>query len=612
MQNSNNPNFNSKKEKISNNTWNIDMILLDKDKEIINLSKINRDLNKKINQINNNIENKDMDILTLKTEISSLELEKKSHISKIDKLNEKIKNLLNELNKRDEQIKSISISTDKKLEEINSAFNNHLIDYSNVLFQSQNLEREVSDLNIKLQDRENKISNFQKIISDLKNENEKILSNNNQENINGKKNIIDYTISNTENITLISKSLNKNDIKEKNIETILRENNILNLIQFFKIQNEKMENFLIKNQKNNSIEKRKSNGFGDSNNIETLKNNFEILLKKIIEFKYNPQFITLNKENSSEIISNKINESELENTQLNSYLIKLKENINQLCEQYINNFNNFINQNIPVMFDNISIPEIKILDEPIKNLKNMINYQDFLFNLLINKPISNLISPKKTENGDKNNDLFDISQSNNSNNSEKNELQNKLTIISDLLQESNKCLAKSQEENKELLERNQALELKINMMNINPLENKNSLNNISLSNPNEKKKQMLIQELEIKDLQVKSLEKLLNQLTYGNKENFAPYKGKIISKEKYNELINVNLLDKSFQKNDKYEKELNQFLNRLNRDFIIDHNGIKYFSKENSFNESIVTGSANYIDESIQNLDFFGKIFKKN
>ena len=373
-----------------------------------------------------------------------------------------------------------------------------------------------------------------------------------------------------------------------------------------------MENFLLKNQKNNIIEKRKSNGFGDSNNIETLKNNFEILLKKIIEFKYNPQFITLNKENSSEIISNKINESELENTQLNSYLIKLKENINQLCEQYINNFNNFINQNIPVMFDNISIPEIKILDEPIKNLKNMINYQDFLFNLLINKPISNLISPKKTENGDKNNDLFDISQSNNSNNSEKNELQNKLTIISDLLQESNKCLAKSQEENKELLERNQALELKINMMNINSLENKNSSNNISLSNPNEKKKQMLIQELEIKELQVKSLEKLLNQLTYGNKENFAPYKGKIISKEKYNELINVNLLDKSFQKNDKYEKELNQFLNRLNRDFIIDHNGIKYFSKENSFNESIVTGSANYIDESIQNLDFFGKIFKKN
>ena len=36
---------------------------------------------------------------------------------------------------------------------------------------------------------------------------------------------------------------------------------------------------------------------------------------------------------------------------------------------------------------------------------------------------------------------------------------------------------------------------------------------------------MLIQELEIKDIQVKSLEKLLNQLTYGNKENFAPYKG---------------------------------------------------------------------------------------
>ena len=611
MQNSNNPNFYSKKEK-SSNTWNIDMILLDKDKEIINLSKINRDLNKKINQINNNIENKDMDILTLKTEISSLELEKKSHISKIDKLNEKIKNLLNELNKRDEQIKSISISTDKKLDEINSAFNNHLIDYSNVLFQSQTLEREVSDLNIKLQDRENKISNFQKIIADLKNENEKLFSNNNQEIINGEKNIVDYTISNTETITFKSKSFEKNDNKENNIEKKLRENNILNLIQFLKIQNEKMENYLIKNEKNNSIEKRKSNGFGDSNNIETIKNNFEILLKKIIEFKSNPQYITLNQENNSEININKINEIDLENKQLKSYSIQLKENINELCEQYINNFNNFFTQNIPLMFDHISIPEIQILEEPIENLKNMINYQDFLFNLLINKPISNLISPKKTENGDKNNDLFDISQSNNSNNSEKIELKNKLTIISDLLQESNKCLAKSQEENKELLERNHALELKLNMMNSNPLDNKNSSNNNNLSNPNETKKQMLIQELEIKDLQVKSLEKLLNQLTYGNKENFAPYKGKIISKEKYNELINDNLIDSSFQKNDKYEKELNQFLNRLNRDFIIDNNGIKYFSKENSFNESIVTGSANYIDESIQNLDFIGKIFKKN
>jgi len=611
MQNSNSSNFNSKKEKI-NNTWNIDMILLDKDKEIINLSKMNRDLNKKIHQINKNIENKDMDILTLKTEISSLELEKKSHISKIDKLNEKIKNLLSELNKRDEQIKSISISTDKKLDEINSAFNNHLQDYSNVLFQSQNLEREINDLNIKLKDRENKINNFQKIISELKNENEKLLSYNKQENINGKINIVDYTISNTENITFVPDSLNNNDNKENNSEKIIRENNCLNLIQFLKIQNEKMENFLLKNQKNNIIEKRKSNGFGDSNNIETLKNNFEILFKKIIDIKYNPQNITLNQDNNSEILNNNINENEFENKQLNSYVIQLKENINELCEQYINNFNNFFNQNISLMYDNISIPEIQILNEPIENLKNMINYQDFLFNLIVNRPISNLISPKKNENGDKNNDLFEISQSNNSNNSEKIELKNKLTIISELLQESNKCLAKSQEENKELLERNQALELKINMMNINSLENKNSSNNINLSNSNEKKKQMLIQELEIKDLQVKSLEKLLNQLTYGNKENFAPYKGKIISKEKYNELINVNLIDKSFQKNDKYEKELNQFLNRLNRDFIIDNNGIKYFSKENSFNESIVTGSANYIDESIQNLDFIGKIFKKN
>ena len=612
MQNSGNSTINLSKGS-SNNSWNVDMILLDKDKEIINLSKSNRDLNKKINNLNKNINEKEMNILTLKTEISSLELDKKSNLNKIEKLNEKIKKLNIELEERNEQIQSISKVTDKKLNEINTAFNNHLQDYSNVLFQSQNLEREVSDLNVKLDDREKKINNYQKLILNLKNE-IKQLSENNKDNLNGiKKNNNDNVITKSETLTfgpLISKENENIENNSLDNEKKIKENNYLNLIQFLKNQNEKMEKYINQNEKSDDTEKKQSNGF-DLNNIESIKKKFENSLKKILDLKFCPEFLTLNEEINLE--KHTKNKYELEINLLNKELNELKLNINELCKQYINNFNSFYTQNIADIYENITIPDFQIFKKPEDNLKNIINYQEYLFNILLKNPLSNLISPKKSENGEKNynNDLFDISQSLNSNNNENVELKNKLIIISDLLQESNKCLAKSQEENNELLERNRALELRLNMLNTD-YENKEFINNISLTNPNEKKKQMLIQELEIKDLQVKSLEKLLNQLTYGNKENFGPYKGKIISKDKYNKLMNVNILDKSFQKNEKYEKELNYFLKKLNRDFIIDSNGLKYFSKENSFNESIVTGSGNYIDESIQNIDFLGKIFKKS
>ena len=421
MQNSGNSTINLSKGS-SNNSWNVDMILLDKDKEIINLSKSNRDLNKKINNLNKNINEKEMNILTLKTEISSLELDKKSNLNKIEKLNE-----------------------------INTAFNNHLQDYSNVLFQSQNLEREVSDLNVKLDDREKKINNYQKLLLNLKNE-IKQLSENNKDNLNGiKKNNNDNVITKSETLTfgpLISKENENIENNSLDNEKKIKENNYLNLIQFLKNQNEKMEKYINQNEKSDDTEKKQSNGF-DLNNIESIKKKFENSLKKILDLKFCPEFLTLNEEINLE--KHTKNKYELEINLLNKELNELKLNINELCKQYINNFNSFYTQNIADIYENITIPDFQIFKKPEDNLKNIINYQEYLFNILLKNPLSNLISPKKSENGEKNynNDLFDISQSLNSNNNENIELKNKLIIISDLLQESNKCLAKSQEENNE-------------------------------------------------------------------------------------------------------------------------------------------------------------------
>ena len=54
----------------------------------------------------------------------------------------------------------------------------------------------------------------------------------------------------------------------------IKENNYLNLIQFLKNQNEKMEKYINQNEKSDDTEKKQSTGF-DLNNIESIKKNLK-------------------------------------------------------------------------------------------------------------------------------------------------------------------------------------------------------------------------------------------------------------------------------------------------------------------------------------------------
>ena len=159
-----------------NDSPNVDVILMEKDKQIINLTKITKDLNNQIENLIKQNQSKDYEIITLKTDLASMESDKNIYESKIEKMQEKINVLQNNLEIREKEIEEISSNTDSKINEINSAFNIQLKDYQNAIGQSQSLERQLENLANEIIERDKRISVYQQIIFDLKRENKKIIT----------------------------------------------------------------------------------------------------------------------------------------------------------------------------------------------------------------------------------------------------------------------------------------------------------------------------------------------------------------------------------------------------------------------------------------------------
>ena len=154
---------------------NMEIVLMEKDKEIIDLNNTNKELNEQIDNLNKVIQSKDYEILSLQTEISSMESDQNIYENKIKQLNSQIDSLNQLLNERDNEINNLRDSNDNQFNEINDAFNNHMKDYQSVLEQSQNLEKEIGKLSSDLIEKDSLLSSYQKIIFDLKRENKKIL-----------------------------------------------------------------------------------------------------------------------------------------------------------------------------------------------------------------------------------------------------------------------------------------------------------------------------------------------------------------------------------------------------------------------------------------------------
>ena len=146
-------------------------------------------------------------------------------------------------------------------------------------------------------------------------------------------------------------------------------------------------------------------------------------------------------------------------------------------------------------------------------------------------------------------------------------LYNKIKSLTNLLEESNKLIIAYEIEVTQLKTKNSKLEYNLKMLTDSHIELEKLINNNTSGlktelELKEKNNNELLKELEIKDLHIKSLEKLLAQQnpidSIDNNKN----------KDDYNMTFSNNfkqeLNDNSFEKDDEREKELNKLVNNFN------------------------------------------------
>ena len=613
--------FNGSNENNLNNNENL--IYSNKINSNLFSSETNNELLKRIDYLSKKNQEKDIQILTLKTDVNSLATDKSCLNNKIIKMNKQIQQLILELDNLNKELNTKKLLK-TNLNDLNNPNGN------NSQFQLNNLKNKILNLQSKLSEKDNKIFEYQNMILDLKNDNNKIFANSEKNSNNYEK-----LLSNVKNNYSSGIEKRDNYINELNIKLSYDKdyNNLINYIidQISNIGNliEKndLESFNNNNLKNDDL---KNKNFEIFPKFELINKNFQNLIKKIYEIRLNDKeelkksieiinnekqknlilekklknekteriserndilgMDEVIKENSSEIqrlnntitnIINKTDELENENKLLLTQYNQFKQKINELCDENINIYFDFINNNFKKEnFPFTSLPNFSYNNEPhIKlqninlSLKTLLSYLNNInikdnqnlnesFNLNINNDINNIIK-----------NPINLSQINDNNINNLNQnMENKIFEFSQLLLESNKCLAKSNIENSELIKKNRLLESQLN----------NDINNLNKDKFDDNIINDLKHEIEIKNFQIKSLEKLINQLN--KNPNHESYIGKIISNKKINE-FNLN---NKFIENDKNERELNNLLNKLNKENYNSDNSLSdsFISNENNMNNN--------------------------
>ena len=613
--------FNGSNENNLNNNENL--IYSNKINSNLFSSETNNELLKRIDYLSKKNQEKDIQILTLKTDVNSLATDKSCLNNKIIKMNKQIQQLILELDNLNKELNKKKLLK-TNLNDLNNPNGN------NSQFQLNNLKNKILNLQSKLSEKDNKIFEYQNMILDLKNDNNKIFANSEKNSNNYEK-----LLSNVKNNYSSGIEKRDNYINELNIKLSYDKdyNNLINYIidQISNIGNliEKndLESFNNNNLKNDDL---KNKNFEIFPKFELINKNFQNLIKKIYEIRLNDKeelkksieiinnekqknlilekklknekteriserndilgMDEVIKENSSEIqrlnntitnIINKTDELENENKLLLTQYNQFKQKINELCDENINIYFDFINNNFKKEnFPFTSLPNFSYNNEPhIKlqninlSLKTLLSYLNNInikdnqninesFNLNINNDINNIIK-----------NPINLSQINDNNINNLNQnMENKIFEFSQLLLESNKCLAKSNIENSELIKKNRLLESQLN----------NDINNLNKDKFDDNIINDLKHEIEIKNFQIKSLEKLINQLN--KNPNHESYIGKIISNKKINE-FNLN---NKFIENDKNERELNNLLNKLNKENYNSDNSLSdsFISNENNMNNN--------------------------
>jgi len=488
---------------------NLEIILMEKDKEIIKLSEKNSQLNLNLENISNELKNKNMEISTLKSDIQSLNNEKKLYEEEIQKYQEEISKLNNTINEKDRKIEEFNSSNDlinkkymdlleeqknetnklaenslklqKEINELNTKLvrkNRDITNLENIICKNREKDNQLFILKKDLNEKENLIKEFQnKLIianNDLqtsKNFNEERLKQIYIHNINDKDNeIISFVVNKIQNLILFIDTdknfdMNKENINENMIEikedcilydlldqniSILK-NKIFNKYNSILRQNKEM-NSKCRLQKIKNEELLKSLNQIKNNHNETIG----ILSKKFNQMQNNSQ----NKEDEIKKLNRKI--SDLSNYTFESVPKDIFNNfysniISKLDKEYLSEFNldeNYLEQDTQTKINNI-LNIIDLLVEKIKSLNHFVEEYD-AYKIKVNE----IINKKMNFSNEQNDEIKD--------------LKNNIQELNILLNQSNNYLNKTRKENSLLKNRILKLENSINMISKNNLIKNNN------------------------------------------------------------------------------------------------------------------------------------------
>ena len=283
------------------------------------------------------------------------------------------------------------------------------------------------------------------------------------------------------------------------------------------------------------------------NQIKLLMRNIDMFSQELISYK-NKDY-NYNKKYRNNLQNNNFNNNT--NNIDPQFYLKFIDIIKTFCNNLSNNINNFNN-----------LPNYSIKD------KNDKKYKDILITI---KALTDYIISNE-------NNVNNFNTNNNiNNNNQYIELKKRLNEMSDLLVKSNEYLNKSRQDNYELKQKYYELEKKynLNIKDISSIDNNNK--------DKEKDNYKLLNELNNKNQQIKSLEHMITRLTdkrnntntsntiYNNNRSMltdTSYYGKIVNKKLYNEIKSQNqsknsfYLNNKFIKDEKNEKSLRNFLDK--------------------------------------------------
>ena len=488
---------------------NLEIILMEKDKEIINLSEKNTQLNLNLENISNELKNKNMEISTLKSDIQSLNNEKKLYEEEIQKYQEEISKLNNTINEKDRKIEEFNSSNDlinkkymdlleeqknetnklaenslklqKEINELNTKLvrkNRDITNLENIICKNREKDNQLFILKKDLNEKENLIKEFQnKLIianNDLqtsKNFNEERLKQIYIHNINDKDNeIISFVVNKIQNLILFidtdknfdsnKENINENmveikedcilyDLLDQNISIL--KNKIFNKYNSILRQNKEM-NSKCRLQKIKNEELLKTLNQIKNNHNETIG----ILSKKFNQMQNNSQ----NKEDEIKKLNRKI--SDLSNYTFESIPKDIFNNfysniISKLDKEYLSEFNldeYYLEQDTQTKMNNI-LNIIDLLVEKIKSLNHFVEEYD-AYKIKVNE----IINKKMNLSNEQNDEIKD--------------LKNNIQELNILLSQSNNYLNKTRKENSLLKNRILKLENSINMISKNNLIKNNN------------------------------------------------------------------------------------------------------------------------------------------